>query len=561
MARKVPVHTGFTIVNGVGMGQSGDSLDVWVEYRLGPRDTVGNCTPITAYFYAALGSGQKTGILGTAGLNAGFSVDGMAAEAVTDGAYDFTAIGKWNLLGSFDGTIPHEKDGTKAVAFVGSFTLPEDRITGGSIHQTVTLPRILCASAVSAQPVMLDGYSNIRWQPTSSKYSFELRLSMGDWTLESGRLYPNTGLQVTYTDAFLPLELARYFFGKTGTVAVTLTTYNENHVIGTDTAQFAVTVPENEKTRPTVTVRLYPECEAFAGVYVQHLGKVRAEVTATDPLDGQVPKVTMTVGSVTVEGLVSERLAISGAVPVVVTAETARGFRTTWQEEIQVLPYEPPKLTAGEAARCLADGTPDPGGTHLWLGAAQSCSAVDGSNTASVYWRLKSENGVYGEWEPLTANGVASGVTLEKEVAYTVQLQIRDRAGSTGQVTLPIPTEQVYMHRTPNALGLGGYAEGNRVLDVHWDLRARRSVSGAYIRTVCPGSGFLLRFTDPDRPRQSALLLGGSIQGMVLLTGDTVTWQGTDGVELTAAQGAVTVTLPQQDPGQMLILSPDPIAI
>ena len=54
MARTVPVHTGYTIVNGTGTGPNGHRIDVWVEYLLGQAEMAGNCTPITAYFSAAL---------------------------------------------------------------------------------------------------------------------------------------------------------------------------------------------------------------------------------------------------------------------------------------------------------------------------------------------------------------------------------------------------------------------------------------------------------------------------------------------------------------------------
>ena len=35
MARTTPVHSGYTIINGVGSGTNGGRIDVWVEYKLG----------------------------------------------------------------------------------------------------------------------------------------------------------------------------------------------------------------------------------------------------------------------------------------------------------------------------------------------------------------------------------------------------------------------------------------------------------------------------------------------------------------------------------------------
>ena len=560
MARNIPVHSGYTIVNGQGLGEIGSWLDVWVEYKVDSASLLGKHALIDAYFYAALHRGYQSAFKGSSGLTATFSVDGMAGTAVSDGAYDFMLAERVNLLGSFSGQLPYSADTPKEITFTGNFIVPSQQITGGEVMQTVTLPQVLCASGVWAEAAMLEDYCRIRWKPATAECSFTVQLSLGDWQLNSQRLYPRSTETVNFTEAFLPLELAHHFFGKTGAVLATLTSYRGDVLLGTDSVEFAVTLPENERTRPSVTAQLFPVCDTFPGQYVQHLGKVGAEVTAEDPLGGEITDLSISVGAVTTPGTVADLL-ISGRVTVQIAARSARGFTGIWEGQIQVLPYAPPKLTAAEAFRCRQDGSSDPGGTYLWLEASQKHSPVDGSNTAAVYWRLKAEGDTYGDWLPLTGNGVVDGITLEKEVAYTAQLQIRDSAGGTGQVTLSIPREQVYMHRTPDAMGLGGYAEGHRVLDLHWDLRARRSLSGAYIRSVSAGNGFTLQFTDPDRQHQWALVLGGNVQGVVRISPEGAAWQGTEGVELTAAEGAVTVTLPQEDPGLLLILSPDPITI
>jgi hypothetical protein len=107
MARKTPVHSGYTIINGSGTGTNGGRIDVWVEYSLGTQSVTGNYTPVTAYFYAALNPSYTSSTSNAAGLNSSFSVGGVAGQGVANGAYDFTASSKVNLLGSFSGNIPH----------------------------------------------------------------------------------------------------------------------------------------------------------------------------------------------------------------------------------------------------------------------------------------------------------------------------------------------------------------------------------------------------------------------------------------------------------------------
>nr|MBQ8243597.1 hypothetical protein [Oscillospiraceae bacterium] len=558
MARTTPVHSGYTILNGVGSGTNGGRIDVWVEYKLGQQSVSGNHTPVTAYFYAALNPSYTASTAYSSGLNSTFTVDGKAGTTVSNGAYDFTSSAKVNLLGSFTGNIAHGSDGTKKLTFAGSFTTLSSYISGGSIDKTVTLPTIPRAAQVAAQGSVLGQACCVSWTPALASHSFALEFSLGDFSLTTGRLYPNTTGKYTYTATTLPLEIARQFTGKTGTMTVKLTTYSGNTALGTDTATFTVTVPENEATRPTVTTVLTPVCDAFPGIYVQGLGKVQANVTATDPLGATITGYSLTVGNATTQGTVSEYLSQSGTLAVTVTAVSSRGFAGVWEGEIEILPYDSPRLTQASACRCLSDGTADPGGTYLRIVATQSYSNVAGENASCIRWRYKPDGGNYSDWKTLTAEASIDTVlnlSLGKDMAYTVQLGAIDTPGGTCDTTFSIPMEQVYMHRTPNAMGLGGYAEGEKVLDVHWDLRTRKSLSGAYIRTVPERKSFTLTFPEGG----TALLLGGSVYGTVRLSGGTAVWNGTAGVSVAAEGSVVTVTLPQGS--RILILSPDPIEI
>ena len=555
MARTVPVHTGYTIVNGTGTGPNGNRIDVWVEYLLGQADVAGNCTPITAYFYAALNPNYSSTTAYSTGLNASFTVDTVAGSAVSRGAYDFTSPAKVNLLGSFSGNIAHDSQGNKTLTFEGRFTTQSSYITGGTIRASVTLPPIAQVPAIAAEPATLGEKCCVSWTPTAADHSFTLQFSLGQWNLTTERIATGSTEKLTYTDTVLPLEVARQFPEKTGTMLLTLTAYQAEKVLGTSTASFTVTVPENQQTCPTVTAVLTPECELFPGLYVQRLGKVRAAAEAQDPLGAQIKAVRLQVGNTTWEDTVSGFLEQSGTLPVTVTAESSRGFTGTWKSEIRVYSYNSPRLLRADAYRCLSDGTADPGGTFLALKAEHSFSSLDGANTCTLRWRYKQENGSYGPWQEITP--IVQGVVLEKNMAYAVQIRTADSAGSTEVRTFAIAPEQVYMHRTKNALGLGGYAEGSDILDLYWKVRARKGVSGAYIAAA--QDDFTLRFTS-ESENQGAFLIGCGVCGVVQLSAGEATWEGTEGVSVTAGEEGIAVTLPQVH-GQVLILSPDPMEI
>ena len=561
MARTTPVHTGYTIVNGVGTGTNGHRIDVWVEYKAGTANIAGNYTPVTAWFYAALNPGYTSTTAYAGGLNSSFFVNGTQAEGVSGGDYDFSSADNVHLLGSFQGNIPHNADGTKELTFQGSFTTNSSYISGGSIQKTVSLPAIPRAAAVTAAAAILGEKCAVRWTPAAKDHSFGLTFTLGDWSAITPRIYPDSTAAYVYRGQILPLEAARQFSGTSGQMEVKLTTYSGNAVLGSTTANFSVTLPENDHTRPQVMATLSPDCPAFPGEYVQHLGKVAAQVNATDPLGAAITGVQITVGTVTTEGTLSAYLETAGAVTVQVRATNSRGFTGTFQATIQVLPYEAPRFTLCQAYRCSSEGNEDASGTYLYLAAAAVWSPVKGYNKAVLRWQYKLAGGSYSDWQTLTA-GVAPGVALLPEKAYLVHLEVTDTAGARASAEIPIPTEQVYMHRTAKAMGLGGYAQGENVLDLHWDLVARGGINGAYICTATLSNNRTLRFLASDK--QSVLIFGycdRPIQGLLSISAEGCTWTGTAGVSATQNSGQITLTLPGAGTGKLVLISPYPIHI
>jgi hypothetical protein len=142
MARTVPVHSGYTIINGTGTGSNWDRIDVWVEYKVASQSTEDNQSRVIAYFYTALRSGESSGTWSSDDGYSSFSVNGVSGTGLwNDHAYDFRVTTPM-LLGSFDRDITHNQDGTKTVAVAGSFSTASSYISGGHISANVTLPTI-----------------------------------------------------------------------------------------------------------------------------------------------------------------------------------------------------------------------------------------------------------------------------------------------------------------------------------------------------------------------------------------------------------------------------------
>lgn len=411
-----------------------------------------------------------------------------------------------------------------------------------------------------AEPVNLGERCRLWWTPLKAEQSFVITFSLGSWTLTTPRIYPRTTGTYFYDGTLLPLAVAEQFPSRSAQMVARMFIYEGTTIIGSSVTAFAVTVPQNQDTCPSVTATLHPECVPFPGLYVQRLGKVRVETTVTDPLGATITGLQILVDGTACSGDISDALQKAGTVPVTVKATNTRGYSGTWTGEITVLPYDSPRLT-GSVYRCLSDGTPDASGTFLGVQLSPLYSPVDGYNSGTLRWRLKS-SGEYGLWQELNLSdgGVISGVTVEKDQAYMVQISLTDIAGSKAELTAAIAVEQVYLHRTPNAMGLGGYAQGEQLLDVHWDVQARKGLNGAYIRTLMPVNRTFSVKMSGSGQTNTLFLLSGSAQGVITLTGGKAAWSGTAGVSVSRGEEALTVVLPSGG-SRVLLLSPDPIEI
>lgn len=257
MARKIPVHSGYTIINGSGIGSNGGRIDVWVEYTLADQSITGNYTPVTAYFYAALNENYTSSTANVRGLNSSFSISGIAGAAVSSGAYDFTSPQKVNFLGSFSGNIPHNSDGTKTIAMEGSFTTLSSYISGGSVSAVVTLPTIARASAITAEDAAIEDTARVTVSRYAAGFTHSIQWQFGDL---SGYLAQDGSMvdgETVFSQTQLDVALPESFYEQIpdapdGVCTLTCRTYQGSDFIGESTCDFAVRA-DRSLCSPTVS--------------------------------------------------------------------------------------------------------------------------------------------------------------------------------------------------------------------------------------------------------------------------------------------------------------------
>lgn len=408
----------------------------------------------------------------------------------------------WVLLATVSvSDIAHNDDGTKSIAISGSVTAPSGtsfaghKTSGGAMFALDTVPR--ASTIASAVNITLGNECNVKWTPASASFRYKLKFSMGDWSYTTGAIHPNRKSLYTYDDYVLPLEAANQIpNSKTGTMTVTLYTYSDaaatKQVGSADSETFTVTFPDNSNTKPSISMTLAPVHSlpsAFAGLYIQGKSKVKATLSATGKYGAIIKSYSMKVDGISHgsgDGYTSDYLTTYGSKTVYGYATDSREITGSTSESIEVIAYSKPKISVGICGRCDKDGKLTASGTYLKIKATRSYSTVMSGgvqkNICHIRCRYKAASDAsYSAWETilpgntLTTNQVETGAllggVLSVNTTYMVQVQAIDDIGDHAETTIIVPTDNVYMHRAKNAMGLGKYAEGENLLDLGWDIK------------------------------------------------------------------------------------------
>ena len=390
--------------------------------------------------------------------------------------------------------ISHNNDGSKSIAVSGSITAPTATSYAGHVTSgsgTANFDKIPRASSISsAGNVVLGNACNVAWTPASAAFRYKLKFSMGNWSYTTAAIHPNRTTLYTYNGYTIPLDAANQIpKSPTGTMSVTLYTYSDTGataLIGTsNTVTFGVTVPDNNSTKPAVSMTLAPVSSLssdFAGLYIQGKTKVKATLTPSGKFGA-----TITSYGMRLDGLIYDAddsytsvfLSDYGTKTVYGYANDTRGFPGETSQQINVIAYQDPKLESVSAVRCDSGGNEKENGTYIKINAVVGFAAIDAKNTCKVEYRYSQDGGSYSSWTKIaessngtvTVNTIREG-SLSAQTSYVVQVRATDEIGKAAETQIVVPTEKVYWHRDGknNALGLGKYNEKTNALDTAWDF-------------------------------------------------------------------------------------------
>lgn len=352
------------------------------------------------------------------------------------------------------------------------------------------------------------------YKPASTGLNYVCGDATGKIDVSSSGYLPTTW-QEEWT---VPLSLGKEFPNQTKFyVEVTVETSHNNimsgttSVIGSVTSRLEVRVPENDLTKPTVTLDAEAKSTvdpSFDGLFIRGKTKVNVTLAAASEAS-EIASESITCGSVTVEGSkasfdLTDSFRLNG------TATDVRGYSASVSKRITALSYTAPTVapltgrTEVVCARCLADGTVSQKGEFLLIQAQRLWTSFESNagmqlNKCILRYRIKTASGDYSGWATLLAedagtnvyNSKVSGVVLDVKTAYTVQIGVVDTIGESRTITFPVAASGVPFHvgKGNRNVSVGAYCDYSRtdVFDVWF---TQYFFTGAAAQTVFEGGSW-----------------------------------------------------------------------
>lgn len=380
---------------------------------------------------------------GSKGINATVISEGKTRVDCSDGAaHDVIISTSWKYLG-------------KNV----SYTPQNDSVAETNV--TVTLPatqRVSKVSDLASDTGFIDGIISYKLTPLGSAMNNEQIVKyngkdLSPLTRELGKFSSEQTIIIDLTD-YLNLIYNDITDTTEVNLSVTLNTYNGDTVVGSDTTEAIILIPENEDTKPVInSVELSPEYlygANFNNEFVQGKTIIKSTVNTTPKFGAEIKSTEILIDNSVYNG---ENLTSPGTKNVEITVTDSRGIKSDVKSmTIKVYEYRAPLivLIPGDTEifcyRCDENGVESDTGTNCFLRFGKQFSDIP-SNKCKVNYRVREAGGQWGAENTLTDsndfvfNGTVSNVFPEASKAYHIQLQIVDSGNEATVKTYPIAAD------------------------------------------------------------------------------------------------------------------------
>lgn len=375
-------------------------------------------------------------------------------------------------LGTWDVTISHDADGSKAISVTGwishsQFSSSEQ----GYTHTLTTIPRV---SGVRCDGGTFGSALTIYFDRKSDNFTHHLYYS-----LNGG---PETGIGADYSTSATwtpPLSLLNSVTGADSTtIMFRAYTFNGGTNIGSSTCTCTVKIPTN--IVPTFTSITATPVNPFGSLYLQGKSSIKLTINGASGVYGSTIKTySISGGDYSISGgdysysgdkntYTTGVVDKSGDITFTATITDSRGRTASKTVKVTVTAYTLPTLTF-ETYRCDSSGTKDIiKGTYIYVKPTFTYCVITGNaiKTKSIKINNTSKSTAFNSGQGYVFSGYALNTTHEVEVSIT------DNVGNTVTVIHDIDIGKVILNIPPhkNGVGWGRYCDKEGEFQIEYDL-------------------------------------------------------------------------------------------
>ena len=368
-------------------------------------------------------------------------------------------------LGTWDVTISHDADGSKAISVTG--WISHSQFSSGEQGYTHTLATIPRVSGVRCDGGTFGSALTIYFDRKSDNFTHHLYYS-----LNGG---PETGIGADYSTSATwtpPLSLLNSVTGADSTtIMFRAYTFNGGTNIGSSTCTCTVKIPTN--IVPTFTSITATPVNPFGSLYLQGKSSIKLTINGASGVYGSTIKTYSISGrdysysgdkNTYTTGVVDK----SGDITFTATITDSRGRTASKTVKVTVTAYTLPTLTF-ETYRCDSSGTKDIiKGTYIYVKPTFTYCIITGNaiKTKSIKINNTSKSTAFN-----SGQGYVFG-TYPLRSTHEVEVSITDNVGNTVSVTHEIGIGKVIFNAPPhkNGVGWGRYCNKEGEFQIGYDL-------------------------------------------------------------------------------------------
>ena len=414
--------------------------------------------------------------------------DSIAVRMSSNGGTNSVTLSALNAFASVGGKfgsvsgITHKDDGTKTTTItvsVKGYTRDGELGSGWSVSgtETINLKTIPRKSTLSTKNGTLGTAQTLTVTQKSTDFSHTIKYSCG--SVSDTICTKSKATSISWTP---PIDLA--WQNKTGTsvaVTLTITTYNGNTSIGSNSIAIACAIPSHIAPSCSMTVLDDTGLDAKYGAMVKGYSKMAVSVTAETSYGAEIAQYRITANDTAYNAasIVTDAVKSSGMLTVSAMVTDQRGRTASASQDVSVLDYSAPAVTLLKVKRCNEDGTENDRGEYVQATFSGTVTALNDKNSAT--YTLEYKKAADSEYTAVTLTELANNYSISEAThifeadsgsTYSVRLIITDDLNSDNLSTV-VSTGATIMHWKANGkgMGIGKMGELDDTLDMGWNIQ------------------------------------------------------------------------------------------